>query len=1407
MFRLILLLGILTLHQSVKIEYPSNEFIEERVRKDIDSLDSILRHYIVPHEIQFHTNAVKDNLPYFLQCKGSTKSIQFTVPDSATKHLSLDTNYNTNTITAKLRRNQLTSDLIGRYICTETVKDKKHEKVVHVYVQDGKSVFTQNVYPTIYKQTGIHFFNIPCQSTNWYSRMSCPNSNQCQSRQCSDREQRVDELKCNIPVCNGRDLCIPVYFTPDNLNSEKVFFDPQIGFALENPTIANSLNQFTCKSNYTPSQQSRVPYDPSDPEYVQIHQPSLSIISDETVRLTCEIQYGTKVDRKSPVLFWFEDIYKLSLISNQTDKPVFNLQTQIYSRNTSMTLRGFKPNNVYRFYCVRVSEQGLYSRSIDIACVDKPSLDLEVNPSGSESNDKISYGSDVVYDISIFTIPRSTVILELSRNGISLYNDKRFELTPITNQENQFLEYSLTIYNITFEDEKDLKISAKSSALAKTVVIKPNIIGDPVGQFAFVPEQKTETISWRDENHKDKINIYPYGVSQREPYRVVCTIRHRADINRPLRVSLHYSQCSLDACLASLIRKTCQTSSDQQLISTTSNRITDYETQFISSASHALHDPSIGHQYLCCYEQNGLVSIAKGITILAHNRHMFHVHKPEFSLVTGDVLTYRCEAHDLVYDDLKMIYNDNLFTYERNRFDQEWRLKDTNQFKQVDVDWNIPVNENIHSTIIEVKTPVLRVIGNNGYFQCIGLSKRSDIIPNANETYLIDVDDPEQLQFKTNLPTVLRLDRKSGENVEFDCKFDGRPKPKLVWLKGKTPLKNDDSTLQFSDNNGSISITRVQPTDTGYYTCQLNNGRDQQLERSFDLRVKGTNPYLKYGRFTAMIVIISVILLLLIIILLIIFVIKYFRMKHRVHESIFHELKETPLPDDFATTPQIRTFLGYLNGDILPATKEDFKQLGHGQFGVVYQVNLPEVGLVAAKSLPETIRKTEYRRDERKKSHDLEESEKMLNEHENQKKKAAEMLIEEIKIMHKAGKHVNIVALKKVAYPETRFKFLFVGGPMRDEDSFYLMELCSNGSLESMLKYFNRSPSDRANQGKSSLYQTLSTQNNKEMTVAEAYEQCQLTDDDLKLIAYQVACGIDYLNRRQIAHCDLASRNVLVTSRFVMKICDFGLATWTTYKDYREQLAQHESVQLEKKSNELATHNLTPELAKVYLRASSTGEHLALNKSSIKSDVWSFGIFLWTLFLKCRVRPFEKLLQEMAQQPDGKTFFHRLALVINEGRVLQYIDYQSEIPRNIYAIIRDCLVEEHRRPEMTQIRALLCHSRTLSEEIFNYYRLEYDRYQEANATSENVERFGEVQGVDVLPSFDGDSAQNSHHVDDVTFRPTTTSDTYYPRDSYLAPTANSGRTNTSTTPPQTYINQPAPPRTTPKPHDRDDSYL
>ena len=114
-----------------------------------------------------------------------------------------------------------------------------------------------------------------------------------------------------------------------------------------------------------------------------------------------------------------------------------------------MIVRGFKAGKIYRFYCVRASEQGLYSRSIDVTCVDSkfaierknisikfvflqaPVLDLDIIPSNPDSQGEVPYGSDVSYDISILTIPRSSIVLEISRNGVPLNNDKRFEIIPM----------------------------------------------------------------------------------------------------------------------------------------------------------------------------------------------------------------------------------------------------------------------------------------------------------------------------------------------------------------------------------------------------------------------------------------------------------------------------------------------------------------------------------------------------------------------------------------------------------------------------------------------------------------------------------------------------------------------------------------------------------------------------------------------------------------------------------------------------------------------------------------------------------------------------------------------------------------------------------------------------------------
>lgn len=74
-----------SLKLGVKLEYPTSEHIEERIRTDINSIDRIFQFYLVPREIQYHANALQDRLPFFIQCKGSKNTVKLTVPPSATE--------------------------------------------------------------------------------------------------------------------------------------------------------------------------------------------------------------------------------------------------------------------------------------------------------------------------------------------------------------------------------------------------------------------------------------------------------------------------------------------------------------------------------------------------------------------------------------------------------------------------------------------------------------------------------------------------------------------------------------------------------------------------------------------------------------------------------------------------------------------------------------------------------------------------------------------------------------------------------------------------------------------------------------------------------------------------------------------------------------------------------------------------------------------------------------------------------------------------------------------------------------------------------------------------------------------------------------------------------------------------
>lgn len=96
-----------------------------------------------------------------------------------------------------------------------------------------------------------------------------------------------------------------------------------------------------------------------------------------------------------------------------------------------------------------------------------------------------------------------------------------------------------------------------------------------------------------------------------------------------------------------------------------------------------------------------------------------------------------------------------------------------------------------------------------------------------------------------------------------------------------------------------------------------------------------------------------------------------------------------------------------------------------------------------------------------------------------------------------------------------------------------------------------------------------------------------LTEIDLLHFASDVANGMAHLASRQIIHRDLAARNILLDSRNVAKVSDFGFAR----------------------------------TGEVYFKSSKTNiparwmaiESLLENKFTTESNVWSFGVVLWEM--------------------------------------------------------------------------------------------------------------------------------------------------------------------------------------------------
>ena len=147
-------------------------------------------------------------------------------------------------------------------------------------------------------------------------------------------------------------------------------------------------------------------------------------------------------------------------------------------------------------------------------------------------------------------------------------------------------------------------------------------------------------------------------------------------------------------------------------------------------------------------------------------------------------------------------------------------------------------------------------------------------------------------------------------------------------------------------------------------------------------------------------------------------------------------------------------------------------------------------------------------------------------------------------------------------------------GVCYEDTPFIMMEYMEKGDLNRYLRKF------------------------KELSTTDSEPQGQITTSTLINMTTQIASAMKYLASHNYVHRDLATRNCLVGSNYLVKISDFGMSR-SLYESHYYRIQGHAVLPVRWMSMECF-----------------------YGKFSQKSDVWAFGVTTWEIFTLAKEQPY-----------------------------------------------------------------------------------------------------------------------------------------------------------------------------------------